>query len=122
MNPFQWISLVCLGGLLGYELRLFLGSRARIRAIAMRSLVWITALVAILYPRLASDVANLVGIARGSNLVLYTLCLAFLMTTFFAYSRYVQLRGEITQLVRHLAIREAIQGQPKSDDGDQSVR
>ncbi len=119
MNPFQWMSLVCLGSLLGVEAILFIRSRAHGRGVALRSLIWIAAICAIVYPRLASDVAQLVGIERGSNLVLYVLCLTFMVTTFFFYSLHVRLRGEITQLVRHIAITEARYG-TESEQGANS--
>ena len=111
MTPFQWICIVSLGTLSLIELaRLFWGRGSK-RNPLLRGIVWVTAMIAIMMPHLLSDVAHIVGISRGADLVLYIMCLTFMMTTFFMYSRYVRLRNEMTLLVRHVAIREARQGE-----------
>jgi hypothetical protein len=116
MTPFQWICIACLGSLTLIELARVFWDRGSKRNTLLRGMVWLTALVAIMMPHLASDVAHLVGISRGADLVLYTLCLTFLMSTFFIYSRYVRLRNEMTLLVRHVAIREARHGANEQTD------
>ncbi|MFT5525476.1 MAG: hypothetical protein ACI9G1_001474 [Pirellulaceae bacterium] len=110
MTPFQWICIACLGSLTVIELARMFWGRGSKRNTLLRGIVWLAALVAISMPHLLSDIAHIVGINRGADLVLYTLCLTFFMTTFFIYSCYVRLRNEMTLLVRHMAIREARRG------------
>jgi hypothetical protein len=110
LNPFQTLSLTILAGLLVLEvfgLRRDPGSR-RVRWV--RILVWLAAGVAITWPGLTTDLANLLGIGRGADLVFYLFGLVFLGVSFFFYSRLVRLQRQITQLIRDTAIREARYG------------
>jgi small membrane protein len=63
--------------------------------------------VAIADPMITVRIARAIGIERGTDLVVYTFALAFLGTSFFFYSRLVRMQRQITELVRHIAIREA---------------
>ena len=121
MTPFQWICIACLGSLTLIELARMFWGRGSKRNTLLRGCVWLTALIAIAMPHLASDIAHLVGISRGADLVLYILCLTFLMTTFFMYSRYIRLRNEMTLLVRHVAIREARHGEHEQSTDEHHI-
>jgi hypothetical protein len=70
----------------------------------LRTLIWLSACVFILFPDELTYVANALGIGRGANLLLYLLTLAFIATSFLLYARIVQLQRQITQLIRHLAL------------------
>ncbi|MDH3403107.1 MAG: DUF2304 domain-containing protein [Acidobacteriota bacterium] len=98
--------------------RLFLGDRPRWIALA-RPLLWLAAAVAVWRPDLTTKVAQLLGIGRGADLVLYALALAFLAAVFYFYRKSRQLEGEITRLVRHVALTTAESGaeQAQSDEG-----
>ncbi len=107
MNPFQWLALsglaiVLLAEILGWARRP--GFRW---AQVFRCVVWLTAAVVIYDPALSQLAASAVGITRGADLVFYLAVLAFLGVSFFFYSRYVRLQTQMTELVRHIAIREA---------------
>lgn len=61
----------------------------------------------ILFPQLANEVANLVGVGRGADLILYLLVLAFL---FFVLNFYIKSKDEQRMLVvlaRKIALIEA---------------
>jgi len=58
------------------------------------------------------QIATAVGIQRGTDLLLYVFVLGFLALTFYVYSRYVKLQRELTEVVRHVAVREARRGGP----------
>jgi hypothetical protein len=112
LTLFQWIALSILSLLLVYEaVSLWRRPVAR-RAGLVRFLVWALAAVGIADPLLVSWVAQAIGIGRGADVVLYLFVLTFLAAAFYFYSRCVQLERQVTQLVRHLAIQEARQGQP----------
>jgi hypothetical protein len=73
----------------------------------LRWLIWAAAFIAISYPDLTSDVANIIGIHRGTDLVLYIFVFSFLGTTFYFYAENLRLRRQLTHIVRHIAIQEA---------------
>ena len=114
MNTFQWLTLTCLGLVLLREVfSLGLGSVSRTLRL-FRIGVCVLVGVAIANPGLPQHIATAVGIDRGADLVSYCFILAFLVVSFFFYSRYVRLQRQLTEVVRHLAIRESRRGEPDS--------
>ncbi len=89
--------------------RLLLGDRPRWIAL-LRPLLWLAAAVAVWRPDFTTKVAQFLGIGRGADLVLYALALAFLAAVFYFYRKSRQLEGEITRLVRHIALTTAESG------------
>lgn len=63
--------------------------------------LWI---VAVLDPGIVSWVANLVGVGRGTDLVLYLLVVIFVFTTVGLYQRLTQLESQIAYLARTSAL------------------
>lgn len=110
MNLFQIMAVVVLGTAILWEgIRLLRSARGRgLRA--ARLFVWLSASAAIAYPEFPQRVAEYLGIGRGADAVLYLFVLAFLWVSFFLYSRQLRLQRQITQLTRHLAIRDAQHG------------
>jgi hypothetical protein len=110
VNLFQSLLLPILGAALLWDvfglLRKSTGRRLRLVRIA----VWSTAALAIANPAFPQSVANLIGIGRGSDLVLYLFVLAFLGASFYFYSRYFRLQGQLADVVRHMAIQNARRG------------
>ena len=76
----------------------------------LRILVWLAAGLAIWRPDSVTQVAHWVGIGRGADVVLYVFVLAFLATSFYWYSQHVIIQRQLTEIVRHLALKEARQG------------
>lgn len=72
-----------------------------------RLAVWAAAAATIIDPNLVQAVANLLGIGRAADVVLYGTALGGLWVGFYLYTRCLRLEREITQLTRHLAIRDA---------------
>lgn len=107
MSGFQILAVVLLGGLLLRDLWNWSRSGASALVRLLRCAVWIGAAVAIAVPNIVQKVAEKLGIGRGADVVLYLFVLAFLWTSFFLYSRCLRLEREITELTRHLAIRDA---------------
>ena len=60
--------------------------------------------VAIIWPDAVTWAANLVGVGRGTDLVLYVMVMFFLFTTASLYQRVKGLETQITVLVRELAL------------------
>lgn len=110
MSVFQYAAVAVLGSLTLLEL-FGAVSRSRGRAIRLvRLIVWGTATAAIINPGLPQWVADLLGIGRGADVVLYLFVLAFLWVSFFLYSCHLRVQRQVTQLTRHIAIREAEKG------------
>jgi hypothetical protein len=116
MSVFQWLALSTLGLVLAWELvNLRRGSASRGFCL-LRVCLWAAAAVAIAFPLLVQDVALMIGIGRGADVLLYTMVLTFLATTFYFYSRSVKQQRQLTEVVRHIALQEAKLGELPGDE------
>lgn len=119
MNLFQWLTLPILLGLGGLELRAYFKNHQAIHL--LRLTIWLAGMVLILFPWLATTVAGLLGIGRGTDLVFYAFMLLSTGGMFFLYGRNYVLRRDLVELARRDAIRTATPGEPSSeqptDDG-----
>lgn len=70
------------------------------------ALVWLWACVLIIKPELASMIARMLGIGRGTDLVFYVAVLLAVFYAMFTYYRLCDIRKDITLIVRHIAIAE----------------
>src|SRR5437868_3064527 len=120
MTIFQSITLPLLG-LLGVRslLRVVRSNRSPIAAVC-GALVSLAAVTAILRPQLTSTVAAALGIGRGADLVLYVFCICFLIGVFYAYGKLQQIDSALTEIVRYLALRAALDQRP--EDGSETMQ
>ncbi len=107
MSAFQILAFAILGGLLLRDLLTWSRSQAGVHVRLIRCSVWVGTGIAIAEPGLVQSIAEVLGIGRGADVVLYLAVIAFLWVAFFLYSRCLRLEREITALTRHLAIRDA---------------
>ena len=104
-----------------------LRSRAANSVSATKTLAFLTfmvvVLVAVLSPRLVSEVANLVGVGRGTDLVLYLLAVMFCFYVVNDYLRGQDSRNQLHKLARKIAVLEALERYEisHSRDRDQGV-
>ena len=89
------------------EIRFIVRSDNRRGFRLVRIVIWIAAAVAIYRPVLLTQLAKILGIQRGADLVLYVAVLFFVGICLFLYSCYIRQQKQITLLVRRLAIQEA---------------
>ncbi|MEP6665707.1 MAG: DUF2304 domain-containing protein [Nocardioidaceae bacterium] len=75
-------------------------------------LILLLGVTGIVFPDLVSKLANLVGVGRGADLVLYALVIAFLFSTLGLYQRLSKLEERYVTLSRQLAIARAL-GEPE---------
>ena len=68
------------------------------------AVVWLLATLFILRPELTMRVADLLGIGRGADLVLYVFVIFFILVSFYFYGRFRVLESQMTEVVRHIAI------------------
>jgi small membrane protein len=86
---------------------------ARIGAIAVAAF----AIVSVIDPDITSRAARAVGVGRGTDLVLYLLVVVFAFTSSGLYFRSRDLERKLDDVVRLMAIREAMreEGSPERD-------
>ena len=79
-------------------------------------LVLLGGIFAVLFPLAVTDVANAVGVGRGTDLVLYVLVMVFLFTSMSLYQRVSALDLQITEITRQLALLTARDPDPQGDE------
>ena len=106
MTTFQLLTLPALG--LAAVLTLSAMRRRRLagRAGVAWLFLWLAAAFAVAFPETLAVVARTIGIGRGADLVLYLSILFMFGGFFFIYLRFRKLDEQLTQIVRHLAIRD----------------
>ncbi|EPH06203.1 hypothetical protein HMPREF1531_00852 [Propionibacterium sp. oral taxon 192 str. F0372] len=81
------------------------------RSLAIRRLTYgglmVAAILAVLFPGWLTWLAGLVGVGRGTDLLLYGLVLVFISHSMASKSRHAQTDHKFTELARHTAIAEA---------------
>ena len=80
------------------------------RHLAVRRLlllsVFALGILAVIFPDITGEVAEFVGVARGTDLVLYGLVVVFVGNSLFTAGKFRHQEREISQLARALAIAE----------------
>jgi hypothetical protein len=94
--------------------RLLRGRGARTQAVRRLGLLVFAGLAvwSILFPTVWNSFAKLVGVGRGTDMVLYALVVAFLSFTLTTYVRFHDFETRYTKLARRLALDEA--GPPRA--------
>ncbi len=108
MSPFQ----ILFGSLCGivalfYYWRAFGRPGSKVNGLFW-GLLWTGAATMIFYPGITSELAHVLGIGRGADLVMYFAILGGIMVTRYFYNRCRRLENMVTQLVRERAIEHPI--------------
>lgn len=108
------IQLVLIGFVILTAVRLLRHRGARTQAVRRLGLMLFAALAvwSILFPSVWDRIARLVGVGRGTDMVLYALVVAFLSFTLTTYLRFRDLETRYTKLARRLALAEVGPPQP----------
>lgn len=104
------IKLILLASLAGAALVLIRGKRTALSLLMRRSLtlaVLLIGAVAVAFPSAVTEVAQAVGVGRGSDLLLYLLCVTFLFVTIALYLRLNEMHDRYVDLARQLALHES---------------
>jgi hypothetical protein len=104
------IKLLLVAGLAAAAFLLLRGKRSALGLLMRRSLALGTILLgilAVLFPALVTRVANALGVGRGTDLVLYVLCVTFLFVTIAQNLRISSLHDRTVELARRQALLEA---------------
>lgn len=101
------IKILLIAGVVGAVMFALRGSNSTSN-LALRRLAGIAfagaAALSILFPDAVTWVANLIDVGRGTDLLLYTLVVAFLYVTIALYQRIHHLEELLIQLTRELAL------------------
>jgi hypothetical protein len=109
------IKLILIATLALAAMMLIRGRRSALRLLMRRSLTLGAiglGVLAVLFPDSTTRVAALVGVGRGTDLVLYALCVAFLFVTIALYLRLNEMHDRYVELARRLALHEALHDTP----------
>ena len=112
MNLFQIVLIVIVACLFTASLVAMLRGWATRREGVIWLSVSVAAGVAIVWPKITTQIARVLGIGRGADLVLYCAVVVMMVGFFMVYARIRRLRRQVTLLVRHLAIRDAVINPP----------
>ncbi|MCR4278701.1 MAG: DUF2304 domain-containing protein [bacterium] len=84
------------------------------------SAVWIVASVVVLRPEMTTRIANLFGVGRGVDFVLYASVAIVLLLIFRLFLQHEKLERTITLLIRESALHKINQEPPHQDAGSRS--
>lgn len=104
------IKLLLIAALAGAAIMLIRGRRTALRLLMRRSLTLAAigcGILAVLFPSAVTEVAQAVGVGRGTDLVLYVLCVTFLFVTIAIYLRLGEMHDRFVELARRTALLEA---------------
>jgi hypothetical protein len=82
------------------------GNHLAVRRIAA-GLFLVGGALSVVFPQLTTEVANLVGVGRGTDLLLYVTVVAFLFVTIGLHQRIHALERKLTDLAREVTLRTA---------------
>jgi hypothetical protein len=112
------ILLLSALGLIGW--RFFVRRNKLPFHIALVAIVLGLAAIAVVFPELTNDVARTVGVGRGADLITYLIEVGLLFVTVHYYTKFVELEGQITKLVRELALvrreLDEVRAAPRNDE------
>ena len=110
------IQILLILGTLAVSWRLLMSYGQKAQALRRLGLVVfaVFAVVSILVPDVWNRIAALVGVGRGTDMVLYGLVVAFLSYMVTVYSRFRAMETMMTRLARRIALDNAQPGQDSS--------
>lgn len=111
------IQVLLIVVVLAVAARLFRSRGERSQALRRLGLVLFAAfaVVSILLPNVWNKIATIVGVSRGTDVVLYGLVVAFLSFTVTTYLRFRDMETRYTRLARRIALDEAAGALPTPD-------
>ena len=60
--------------------------------------------LAVVFPESTNDIAHMVGVGRGADMITYIAIVAVMFVLVHYYTKFVELQQQVTQLTRELAI------------------
>ncbi|MFJ2502430.1 DUF2304 domain-containing protein [Microbacterium sp. NPDC087592] len=105
-----WIQLLLIAAIIVLGLvvmrRTGADSHLAIRRLLMMLFI-VAAILSVLFPQWLTWVASLIGVGRGTDLLLYALVVMFLTFVYTQYRRNLALQRQLTLLARRIALLDA---------------
>ena len=104
------IKLLLIGALAFAAYTLMHGRRTALSLLVRRAIALLAiavGAVAVLVPDVVTQVAHAVGVGRGTDLVVYLLCVTFLFTTIGLHMRLAAIHDKYVELARQVALNAA---------------
>ena len=117
MNPIKFVLILSFLSVAvwAFRNRSRVGLRAGARLLAL--ILTAAAIVSVLQPSITQEVANVLGVTRGTDLILYGFIVVLALTSVGTYFRFRENEQRIAELVRASAIRDAILSQGLPGNG-----
>jgi small membrane protein len=106
MLKIQVLLIVSVGVVALFLLRATAGARHQAIRRVLAFAFALLAMLSIITPTWVTKVAHLVGVGRGTDLLLYGLIVTFLGYTATSYRRFRQIERRLTELTRQIALDE----------------
>ena len=111
------IQLVLLIFIIFFLSRVYLRVREKVITVKTAifwTIVWMVALIGILLPATTTKIASFFGVGRGVDVILYLAVSLLFYLVFRIYVMIEDLRHEITEIVRHIALQKTIKSPRKN--------
>ena len=92
---------------------------------SLLAFVWLLASIFIINPGLTAKAAQMLGVGRGTDLIIYVFIIIAILYAMFIYYRLCDIRKDITLIIRHIAIAERqipTKGQPGKSEKDNDIK
>lgn len=119
LSLFQTITVGAFGVLLVLTLIMVSRGRTTMRAGLGWSVLWTAGLLTVLFPDSTKILAEVLGISRGVDVILYSALFAGLTGFFMIYLRFRKLDRQVTILTQELAMMAAASNLPRIGGADQ---
>lgn len=117
MTVFQLLLIVIVAVAAVFSLRLISGDRSLAIKRLLAILFALVALLAIVFPEALTWAANLLGIGRGTDLLLYMLIIAAMLFAIATVRSRARRDAKITELARAMALMEARLSENRQEPG-----
>lgn len=109
MTPIQIILLLVFAGIVAKTFQNYRRDAITTREFFLWTVLWGIAGILVLFPNLTQTIANMVGIGRGVDLVVYLALMVLFVALFYVLVRLERIERDITKIVRSLALKEKLQ-------------
>ena len=106
MTPIQIILLLVFAGIVVKTFQNYRRDAITTREFFLWACLWGIGGVLVLFPDVMQTIANIVGIGRGVDLVVYLALMILFIALFYVLVRLERIERDITKIVRSLALRE----------------
>lgn len=106
MSLIQFILLVIIAAAAFGAVRQFRQGGLSVRRLVVWIALWVVAAVIVILPQTATLIANIVGVGRGSDFIIYLSIVGLAYLVFRLFMKMEDMEREITRLVRELALKD----------------